>query len=143
MKVTEAISVTISFLCHLVIALIKAYVCHNIFYANILYFLYFLTDINQYTVQSKPTDITSLKSPNIFQRKGCFTFQYYSNYYKKGRLFVFIKATSASKRQALPFWSEVVKNGKWHKIDIFLDHESGFNQASRLLKVLFRLNLGN
>lgn len=110
------------------------------FYANITIFSIFFADINQYTIHSKPTDITSLKSPNIFQCKACFTFQYYSNdYFKKGRLFVFIKATSANKSQPLPFWSEEVKKGKWHKIKILLDHESGFNQVSRLLKVLLSI----
>ena len=88
-------------------------------------------------------DVTSFRSPKLFQRKACFALHYYSNYYVNGRLFVFIKDTNANVISApVPFWNEEVNQGKWHKIKILLEHNSGFNQVSHLFfKVSFQFDL--
>ncbi|CAB4007610.1 Hypothetical predicted protein, partial [Paramuricea clavata] len=90
----------------------------------------FQSDLNQYTVKSKSP--STLRSPEIFQRKACFSFQYFvssDSYRKDIRLLVFVR--NASDSELLPFRIENVyyEQGRWHIINILLDHESAFDRV--------------
>ena len=90
-------------------------------------------DLNQYTIKSEsPLPLTS---PEIFQRKACFTFQYFvssDSDRRDSRVLVFVR--NASNSELLPFRVENVyyKRGRWHTINILLDHESGFDRVSHV-----------
>ena len=93
-------------------------------------------------MKSQAQDSTTLRSPKIFLRNACFTFQYFVrstifSYYSDGRVFVF--ARDASNGQLLPLWHKHVyyDRGKWYTIMILLDHESGFDQVSRLYIIYY------
>jgi hypothetical protein len=84
------------------------------------YLIMFL-DLNQYTVKSKRLSI--LRSPEIFQRKACFTFQYFVSFDSKSkdsRVLVFIR--NASNSELFPSRIEKVyyKRGSWHTIKILI-----------------------
>ena len=103
-------------------------------------------DLNQYTVKGKRLSI--LRSPEIFQRKACFTFQYFVSFDSKSkdssaRVRVFIR--NASNSELLPFRIEKVyyKRGSWHTIKILLDYESGFDRVSHVfVEILFESDPG-
>ena len=90
----------------------------------------FILDINQYTVKSEALPISTLTSPKIFYRKACFTFQYFTSYYEKARVFVFIRDINDG--HLLPFWYKMIVHGgrEWQTMKILLDYESGFDQVS-------------
>ena len=99
-----------------------------------------LLGLNQYTVESTGSRLTTLTSPRIFQHKACFTFQYFAastRYYRDSKVFVF--ARNASNKQLLPFWRANLYHDreKWHTIRILLDLESGFDMVSRLAFISF------
>jgi hypothetical protein len=101
-------------------------------------------DLNQYTVKSKRLSI--LRSPEIFQRKACFTFQYFVSFDSKSkdsRVLVFIR--NASNSELFPSRIEKVyyKRGSWHTIKILLDLKSDFDRVSRVfVEILFESDPG-
>ena len=84
--------------------------------------------------------IATLTSPKIFQRKACFTFQYFAHlatiYSDNSGVFVFVR--NASNGQFLPLWHKNIVNDpeKWHTVRILLDLESGFDKVSHSLAVI-------
>ena len=99
-----------------------------------------LSDLNQYTVKSTASRLTTLTSPRIFQNKACFTFQHFvssTSYFRDSKVFVF--ARNASNKQLLPFWKHDFyhERGKWHTEKIFLDLESGFDKVNSLVFISF------
>ncbi|XP_028395409.1 uncharacterized protein LOC114519468 [Dendronephthya gigantea] len=86
-------------------------------------------DLNQYVLSLVQA---TLRSPRIFERDVCFTFQYHVYKFtskKQPGIFVFIK--DANNSQLLPMWSKrgYYDRGKWHTVKLRLRYENGFHQV--------------